>query len=343
MKVLFVGMGSIGQRHLRNLKKIKESKIIALRKSSHQTVIEDGKAFETESLASYYGFIEYDSLEGALSKKPDIAFITNPSSLHIGTAIQCAKAGCHLFIEKPLATEKDRIIELEDVLKQSNLISMVGFQSRFHPCIEETHHILQNETYGKVVSANFNWSTYLPDAHPYEDYRQGYAARQDLGGGVTFSLSHELDLIQYFFDIPLSVYAIGGDSGGLDIDVDCMVAALFRCGKEPSTFPVQLHLSFLQGEEQREFTILLEGGVLHCDLVQQKLQIVNHKKETVLLKNHSGFQRNDLFISEINHFLDCLKNQKQSRIPVLEGKKSLSISLAILKSLKTKIPESIDV
>ena len=194
MKVIFVGLGSIGQRHLRNIKQLRQGQtleIFACRQGSHQLVIEEGNTHEVESLANYYGFTEFQDLKGALSEELDIAFICNPSSMHISTSILCAKKGCHLFVEKPVSSESDGLEELEQVLEKKGLVSMIGFQTRFHPLVMETSRLLKTQRYGKVISARFNWSAYLPDFHPYEDYRNGYAARNNLGGGVTFSCAHE--------------------------------------------------------------------------------------------------------------------------------------------------------
>ena len=346
MRILFIGLGSIGQRHLRNIQGLissSEFEFLAYRSSSHQQVIENGDALLSDNLAKHYNLIEYDDLQEALGQAPDVAFICNPSSLHISTAIQSAKAGCHLFIEKPLATEINNLELLEKLLEVKQLISMVGFQFRFHPCIKEISRIFQSKQYGQVISARFNWSTFLPEHHPYEDYSKGYAAREDLGGGVIFSLSHELDIIQYFFGSPSSVYAIKGGKSNLETDVDDTIAALFQCSDGNSSFPVQLHLSFAQGKEQREFTVLLEKGVLYCDLVKQELKIINHQKDIEVYLKFPDFQRNDLFINAIKHFFESCQNQDQTQIPVQEAKKSLLMSLAIHRSLETKLPEIINV
>ena len=166
MKAMFVGLGSIGQRHLRNLKNLRTEEaleIFAYRQGSQQLAIEDGKTKKVESLANYYDFIEFKDLESAFNKEPDIAFICNPSSMHISTSILCANQGCHLFIEKPLSTESDGLDELELILEQNRLVSMVGFQTRFHPLIMEIVNLLKTQQYGRVISAHFNWSAYLPN------------------------------------------------------------------------------------------------------------------------------------------------------------------------------------
>jgi hypothetical protein len=88
---------------------------------------------------------------------------------------------------------------------------------------------------------------------------------------------------------------------------------------------------------------LLEGGVLHCDLIKTDLRFINHTKETKLYQHCLNFSKNDSFILEIKHFLDCFQNRKQTQIPLMEGKGALAMSLAIHQSLKTHSPEIIHV
>ena len=106
MKVLFVGLGSIGQRHLRNLKTLlgDDVDIYALRrKNADNLLIESGAAIKVDSLSDHYGFNTFYDVEKAFQIQPDIVFITNPSSLHIDISLFAAKKGCNLFIEKPLS------------------------------------------------------------------------------------------------------------------------------------------------------------------------------------------------------------------------------------------------
>ena len=337
MKALFVGLGSIGQRHLRNFKKLAGSEytVLAYRTTNSNNIIKDGQALPCKSLADYYDFHEYNSLDNALAQKPNVGFICNPSNLHLETTLLLAERGTHLFIEKPLATDNALLAKLEGIIRQKKLISMVGFQSRFHPCIQETKRILGENEFGKVVSAQFNWSTYLPDHHPYEDYRQSYAARTDLGGGVTFCLSHELDLIQFFFGQPDSVYAVEGGTSKLDMKAEDTVAALFRCGDKTNSFPVSLRLSFAQGLNSRRFEILMEEGFLECDLQNNWLTVTNHMKKKIYERECKGLKRNDLFLEEMKHFLDSVSQHRETNIPVSEGTISLFIALAIHESLRT--------
>lgn len=343
MKALFIGLGSIGQRHLRNFKELAgdKFKVIAYRTTNLNYIIIDGKVEPCHSLSDYYGFIEYMSFEDALDQKPDIGFICNPSKLHLETALKLAERGTHLFIEKPMATDTKLVNELENIIRQKRLITMIGYQSRFHPCVQEAKQIIDKKELGKVISAYFYWSTYLPDHHSYEDYRKGYAARKDLGGGVTFCLSHELDLIQYLIGLPVTVYAIEGASSKLEIDVEDTISALFKSNEKKRIYPVSLHLSFTQGVEQRHFSILMEDALLECDLQNNWLKTTNHRSKKIYKKEYKNLKRNDLFLDEMKHFIDSVFKNQETDIPLAEGKKSLFMALAIHKSLENKSVEDI--
>ncbi len=336
MKALFIGLGSIGQRHLRNYLKLSNSnnKVFAFRSTNSNNILQNGRSLPCKNLAEYYGIDEYVELNEALEQKPDIGFVCNPSKLHIEYACALAENGTSIFIEKPLATNTILLNKLEEIISEKELITLVGFQNRFNPCIKETERILKKNAFGKVISADFVWNTYLPDHHPYEDYREGYAARQDLGGGVTFSLCHELDLIQHLFGMPKTVYALEGGGSNLRMNVDDTVTALFSCIEGKRTFPVSLRLSFAQGLEKRKFEILFEDGLLECDLQKNYVMVSNQNKHIKFEKEFKELKRNDLFLDEMKHFLNSVSKRKGTLIPVAEGKKSLIMALGIHNSIK---------
>ena len=138
MKILMIGLGSIGQRHLRNIKRVlgDEAEIIAYRVRGLQRTFSDTMQIrENVSLEEEFHITSFSTLEEALAKKPEVAFITNPTNLHIACATACAKAGCHLFLEKPISDDMTGMDELKDAIRESNVKVFVGYQNRFHPGI----------------------------------------------------------------------------------------------------------------------------------------------------------------------------------------------------------------
>ena len=336
MKALFIGLGSIGQRHLDNYNKLKlkESSVIAYREKFSNKIIKDTNIVSGDSLQHYYGFKEFRNFELAISEKPDIAFICNPSSMHLDTALKIAERGIHFFVEKPLCTNKAGLEKLKKIVKEKKIVSMVGYQMRFHPILRDIKKVIKKKLYGNIVSASFHWGTYLPNHHKYENYKKGYAAKRSLGGGVIFSLIHELDIIQWLFALPLDVYASIGAPSNLGIEAEDNVIAQFRCENiDKSIFPVALNLSFSQGLESRNFSILFQDALLKCDLIKNDVSVTDHDNVRVYNKNINSFYRNRLFIDELDHFIFSVENKINTSVPIDEGEKSLSMALAMHESI----------
>ena len=187
MKFLIAGLGSIGRRHFRNLRALGENDIVLLR--SHKATLSD------DELAGYP--VETDMLVALKKHKPDAVVVANPTALHLDIAIPAAEAGCHLFLEKPISGSLGRVDQLEATAKRSGSRILVGFQFRFHPTLRKAAELIAAGDLGKILTIHAHWGEYMPNWHPWEDYRQAYAAREDLGGGVIRTLTHPLDYVRW--------------------------------------------------------------------------------------------------------------------------------------------------
>lgn len=335
MKALFVGLGSIGQRHLANFKKIMGdgAQILAYRETNHNTLIINCVGKEIESLEQYYGFKQFCKLDDALKESPDVVFVTNPSSKHLETALMAARWGCNLFIEKPLSHNLSGIDGLKKQVARRNLVVMIGYQTRFHPCYKLVDAILSEKEYGNVVSANFEWGTYLPSHHPYEDYRRSYVASKSLGGGVTLGLIHEIDLICNLWGQPEKLFAVGGKLSALDMDVEDTVSVLmsFKCAKR--VFPVTLFLSFAQTKETRKFRIQLDKATILCDLVENTVSFFDEAGGLITRKAYPELERNDLFLDEMKEFVSAVKERRQPLTCLDDGIESLKLAMRIKEKI----------
>ena len=337
MKALFIGLGSVGQRHLFNFQKLTKAApntILAYRATSHNNIVQNGKLVKSSALAGFYNIVEFSDLNKALDQKPEIGFICNPSSLHVETALKLAEKKMHLFIEKPVSINSKDIKRLEKLVAKNKLITFVGYQSRFNPCVQKIKSFIDSGEFGSLLSAQLEWSTYLPNFHPYEDYKKSYAASKKMGGNIAYTLSHELDLLHHWFGIPYAVSAVQSRSSKLGLEIDDTLISLFTCKKKKTVFPVSLHLSFSQGLEKRGGKILFEDAVLDYDLVTNQLKVTNHSK-TELFSQKFKLERYSLFVDEMAHFVDCISTGKETKIPLKEGRISVSMAEAIERSVKS--------
>lgn len=339
MKVLFVGLGSIGQRHLRNFKEISNDtdEIYAFRKTNNNLVIIDGDAKKVDSLEEFYGINCVSSLKEGLELKPDIVFITNPSSFHLDIAIQAAESNCNLFIEKPLSNSLKDIKRLKNILEEKELTAIVAYQTKFNPCFSIVKDIIDTKKFGNIVSANFKWGTFLPDHHPYEDFRKSYAARKDLGGGVILGLSHEIDLIRSFFGMPDKITTIDCNYTQLDLDVEDTAKIEMDYSFSDSYFKVKLYLSYAQKNEERFFNIEFNHASLRCNLINNEIEVNLKGDKSPQVISFPKLDRNELFKEELKEFISSVKRKENNLESFTYGVQTLKLCTQILKQIDVRI------
>jgi predicted dehydrogenase len=336
MKLLFCGLGSIGQRHLRNLRTLMGDRVevLAYRQTRHVPVLSEAmRSYPDRDLECTYGVCSFDNLDDALSERPEVAFITNPNTLHVPTALAAARAGCHLFIEKPLSHSLEGVWELIETVESNRLVAFVAYQFRFHPGLKLVKSLLEEGRLGSLASAHIVNGEYLPDWHPYEDYRDTHPARRDLGGGCLNIQTHELDYAQWLFGMPRRLYACGGHVSQLEVDVEDSVSLLLDCVHEGNSLPVHVHLDYLQRPPQRRCEVVGDQGKVIFDYYANCVDVHYTATGEGQVRAFDDFDRNQMFMDELEHFLRCVRGEETSLVDVREGLKSLQISAAAAESL----------
>lgn len=332
MKILMIGLGGIGQRHLRNLRSLLGDRleVLAYRVRRNQDVLTDKLQFEAgSSLEEKYQITVFDNLDAALAENPEAAFICNPSSLHIPVATAAAKAGCHLFVEKPLSHNLEAVDELIQLVDQSGLVGFVAYQMRFHPCLKLAHSIVSEGSIGSIVAVRAEVGEFLPGWHSYEDYRQMYASRSDLGGGVILSQIHEMDYLYWLFGLPQRVFALGGHLSSLEIDVEDVASILMDC----HGIPIHLHQDYVQRPPSRKLQIIGDSGKILVDFAALTVDQFDQNGSSLGVRSFAGFERNQLFLDEVTHFMACVEGREKPLVTLSDGKQSLRMALAAKESL----------
>jgi predicted dehydrogenase len=334
MKILFCGLGGIGQRHCRNTRAKfgDRAQILAYRTRNLSRTLSPTLAVEKGvDVTEKYGVEVYSDLNDALAAKPDVTFITNPSSMHIPIALQASRAGSHLFIEKPISHNLEGLVELQQEVQARGLVAFIGYQLRFHPALETVKRLLVEETVGRVLSVHAEVGEYLPGWHKYENYREMYASRSDMGGGVVLSQIHEIDYLCDWFGQPKRVFAIGGHLSNLEIDTEDHAKVLMEMAADDRLLPVSLHMDYNQRPPSRGCKIVGEEGRIEMDLVRQVVVVSRPDGEET--HDFSDFERNTMFVRELDHFFKCIEGGETPRVDVEKGTTSLRVALAIKESM----------
>lgn len=334
MKILIAGLGSIGRRHFRNLIALGEKDIVLLR--TRKATLPD------DELAGYP--VETDLQEALKKHKPKAVIVANPTALHLDMAIPAAEMGCHILLEKPVSHSLEHLDILQRTAEKSGSKILVGFQFRYHPTLNKARQLIQSNALGKILTVHAHWGEYLPQWHPWEDYRQSYAARADLGGGVIVTLTHPLDYLRYLLGDVEALWSFNGHLSPLDVDVEdaAEIGLRFTGGAVGG-----VHVNYFQRPPVHRLEIVGTDGTLRWDNADALLHLSKSPasfgsysdqppapvKET--FPPPEGFERNQLFVAQTRHFLEIARGEAEPVCSLEDGIQALRLALAAYESQKT--------
>jgi predicted dehydrogenase len=344
MRVLIIGLGAAGQRHAGNLRRLLGDgvELLALRRQGGRSALLDSLRPDNGVLSEHRLDIRiFDDLGRALDERLDGVVVADPTSMHLATASAALEAGCALLVEKPLSHSWKGVPEFLAAASRSSAPVLVGYQLRFHPLLERVKALVRDGVFGPMISAASTFGEYLPDWHPYEDYRAGYAARRELGGGVLLTQIHDIDYLGWILGWPQKVYSVGGHLSGLEVDVDDTAVSLWPCIIDGRPVPVHLQQDYVRRPPVRRLDLVMERGALHLDLLAPHLRVWDADARCVIDEGLEDYDRNDLFLAEMRHFVACIDGRETPRVPPAEAAKSLAVALAALRSQTSGVVENV--
>lgn len=324
MKYLIAGLGSVGRRHMRNLIALGETDIVLYR--THKATLPD------DELEGHP--VETDLIEALRKLRPDAVIVSNPTSMHLDVAIPAAETGCAILLEKPIAASMERVDVLQKAVQKSGSKVLVAFQFRFHPGMVKTKELIQTGEIGRVVSASVHFGEYLPAWHPWEDYRKGYAARSDMGGGVVATQCHSLDYLPWLVGKRVeSVWGFAAKLSDLEVTADdtSKIGLRFEGGALGS-----LHLDYNQQPPEHEFRIIGTNGNIKWNLADGAARIYRtEKKDWDVFPLPAGWERNVMFQEQTRHFIDIVEGKAAPSCTLGDGVQVQKIISSVHESQKT--------
>ena len=318
LDIIVCGIGSIGRRHVNNLLKYYPDKKIGLLRREKK---------------SYKNLPVFDNFEECIKTNPKIIFICTPNSTHMDYAIKAAKLGIHLFIEKPIDTRIKKVSELLEIIKQKSLICMIGFDLRFHPGILKIEEIIKSSKLGKIYSVECHVGQYLPDWHPYEDYRDTFLAKKELCGGILYELIHEIDYITYLCGDIKSIFCQTNHYSKLEFTSEDMAKLIINFKNGCLGY---IHMDFLQRKYSRGCKIIGEKGTLEWNFAKDELYF--NTKDDIEKIDYTKIERNERYIMELKYFLNCIeKNIKCIQNEIIGYNTLKIIDSAVESSEKNKL------
>jgi predicted dehydrogenase len=326
MRIVVVGAGSVGQRHIRNLLKIlPDVKLGVVRRRGRGVVLDAfNNVISDIGVAEYYGLEEFSEVKIAIAEfNPDGLIIAGPTSTHFEDALQSLTNGLPTLVEKPLCTsmqEFDTLAEAERTFCSGGLF--VGFQYRYHPVFRELTRLSQTAELGDLLSARFLNQESIELWHPYESYKDSYALWHAKGGGALLTQMHEIDMACSLFGDYGRVYALGGKISTLAGDAEDIVSILSSfTNKRKMRVPVGFTFDFLRNPPVRQAEIMFQSGMVVADFLQSTISISKDGASSRILE-YKSFDRNTMFEMELSDFLGYLAGGLGPPVGVDEARRS---------------------
>jgi len=319
LRFLIVGLGSIGERHVRNLLALGYHDVHVVR-----------RAPAPPRTVSPSSFTTHLDLGEALSVRPHAVVIAAPTAMHVAIALEAVRMGAHVLIEVPLASSLEGVEELRREAEGRRAVVLMGHNLRFHPCLVKMKELVDSGKIGSPIFARAEFGEHLPACHPWEDYRTGYAARRALGGGVVLTSIHEVDFLYWMLGPVVEVAAMTGRLGGLDIDVEDTAAILMRHRNGATS---EVHVDFVQPAYSRVCKVVGREAAIRWELRENAVLVCDRNRPAwSKVLDVSDFDFNRTYVDEIRHFIRCIEGTEASINDLRQGIDVLRLGLAALSS-----------
>jgi predicted dehydrogenase len=321
-RILVVGCGSIGLRHLNNLRALGMTDL-----SVCSAPARVARALEQVDATPFA------SLDQALDSGQEIVLVCNSTHLHLATARRAIEAGAHVFIEKPVSHSLAGVQELLQLAQMHTRTVMVGYNMRFHPVLQTVHDLLQAGTIGRILQARAEMGQYLPAWRPSRDYAQTYTAHRSKGGGIVLDMSHELDYMLWLFGPVVYVACLADQLSSLDVDAEdtAMMLLQFESGAFGS-----IHLDFVQRGYARHGKAVGDSGVIRWQFREPQVEYRTDESDQWIKIGFPAYELNEMYVDEITHFLACVEQGVEPEIGIQEGLTTLKLAAHALESARSR-------
>lgn len=316
-KLLVVGVGSIGERHLRCF----------LSTGRVEAVFVEVNASLRQTISERYDVRGFASLDEALTTQPTIAVVAVPAHLHIVIATQLAERGLHLLIEKPLSTSFDRIERLQNVVRDRELIAGVAYVYRSHPLLVAMRTMILDGRFGRPIELIAVSGQHFPTFRPA--YRQIYYTDRATGGGaIQDALTHVVNAGEWLLGPVDRLVADAAHQVLEDVSVEDTVHLLARHGEVMASYSLNQH----QAPNEFTLTVICERGTIRWESHHNRLRWMAAPGDEWRDDTIAPLERDTLFVRQAEQFLTAVEGHTAPACSLEEGLQTLRVNLAALAS-----------
>jgi len=321
MRTLIVGVGSIGERHLRCFGATGRATL---------SLCETNAALRGQVTAKY-GATAFADYEQALAAKPQIIVICTPAHLHIAMAARAVEAGAHVFIEKPLSTTMDGIDGLDALVRERGATVGVAYVYRAHPSLGAMRAAIRSGRFGAPVQIVATCGQPFPFFRPA--YREIYYKDRATGGGaVQDALTHVMNAAEWLVG-PVTALAADLDHKVLEgVSVEDTVHVITRHDAVMGSFSLNQH----QAPNEMTLTVICERGTARFEVHANRWRWQTQPGGEWTDEPGAPMERDTWFIAQANAFLDAVECKAPVLCTLDEAAQTLRVNLAILAAAEQR-------
>lgn len=295
MKIAVLGNGSIGKRHMRNLKNLGYNDIICMDPAPHVKKQVNELFPET---------VQHDTLEDVFLKgRPSIAFICSPPQHHLIQLEMALDHGCHVFVEKPFSLNTEGVESTLRKADRQGLKVMTGFNMRYVESILKMKQWVDTGRIGQVLTCRMSMSSFMPKWHPWEDYRECFMAFRESGGGAIFDYVHGIDMAQWLVGDIKQVFSMQRTTS-LEMETDDVAMLI---GVTEKGVLLNFYFDFIDHLNQRRIELIGTKGTVSWELSTQHTVSLYEAKSNERTVIQTKFDWDSCYIEEIKDFFRCIK------------------------------------
>lgn len=301
MKFLVVGLGSMGKRRIRNLSHLSAGEVVGF----------DPREDRREEAASRYGVATFADVERAFDWGPDAVVVSTPPDLHMPYARIAAEQSIPFFCEASVVLDG-----MDDVIDLARARGVVGAPSctmRYHPSVQTMKQLVDAGTIGAIAAMTYHSGQYLPDWHPWEDYRSFYAARRETGACREI-VPFELTWLTWLLGDVATVACMKGKRTALDVDIDDVYQLLlgFRAGTLG-----HLLVDVVARAPFRVLRLVGEQGIIEWDASARSVRVleagtgewVEHREPAAIVED-GYLAAENMYIEEMHAFVSAVRGEQ---------------------------------
>jgi len=314
MKILVVGCGSIGKRHLR---------VLTERHGVEIAACEIRREIFPEIQAIGDQIVIFDNLESALTWKPEIAIVSVPNQFHHTVGIQCLKSGVHVLCEKPLADSVEHGRLLVETAKEKEKVLAVGFSERYRPSFQYLENLVASGQMGRLLGGRAMVGSYNTLLCATTD------SRKEQIGSLLLDYSHEFDFLRAIFGSVKDIYCVGHNLGKRKLLQQFPTLAVTVLRYQSGAI-VSVHLDYIQHPQRRILEVIGEELTVELDLQTDTMKIFDWKKDGYRVLTFDPV-RNERIRAEHQDMIEAVRKGTKPRVT---GEEALLVQEVIEEAIK---------